>query len=401
VEIDLTAPGLWERNEFGEVFAWLRANEPVYRHEERDGPDFWVLSRYADVVHVYGDDELFSSRFGMRLDSNAEAVAAVEDRMLIVTDPPVHTRIRQLVGTGLGRAAMPRIEASVARVVSEVVCGAVERGELDFLDAAKKIPNYVVCDLMGMPREHWEWVGDTMTESFDAEGDEKIAADGELFLLFTELLMDRRENPGDDFISLIAQARRKDRGGEERQLSDEEIIVNCHGVLAGANETTRFVMSAGLLELAREPGHVEWLRSAGPRGIASTVEEMLRWATPAVHVLRTVTKDTEIGGVPIAAGDRVTLWNPSANHDETVFTDPDRFLPDRTPNKHVAFGIGQHFCIGARLGRMELAAFLRELLARVDRVELTGEPKYNSSNFTWGLIELPVRLVPRPSSCPP
>ncbi|MGB3438405.1 MAG: cytochrome P450 [Actinophytocola sp.] len=394
MEIDLTAPGLWERNEFGEVFAWLRANEPVYRHEERDGPGFWVLSRYADVVHVYGDDELFSSRFGMRLDSNAEAVAAVEDRMLIVTDPPVHTRIRQLVGAGLGRAAMPRIEASVSRVVSDVVGEAVERGELDFLDAAKKIPNYVVCDLMGMPREHWEWVGDTMTESFDADGDDKVAADGELFLLFTEMLMDRRENPGDDFISLIAQARRTDRGGEERQLTDEEIIVNCHGVLAGANETTRFVMSSGLLELAREPGHVDWLRAAGTRGITTTAEEMLRWATPAVHVLRTVTRDTEIGGVPIAAGDRVTLWNPSANFDETVFTDPDRFLPDRTPNKHLAFGIGQHFCIGARLGRMELAAFLREVLTRVDRIELTGEPRYNSSNFTWGLIELPVRLVP-------
>jgi cytochrome P450 len=392
VEIDLTDPGPWERNEFGEVLAWLRANEPVYRHEERNGPGFWALTRYADAVHVYGDDELFSSRYGMRLDSDPAAVAAVQGRMLIVTDPPVHTRIRQLVGSGLGRAAMPRIEASVRRVVSEVVADAVAQGELDFLDAAKKIPNYVVCDLMGLPREHWEWVGDTMTESFDATDEDKVAADGELFLLFTELLMDRRDNPGEDFISLIAQARRKDRTGAERQLTDEEIIVNCHGVLAGANETTRYVMSAGLLELARNPGHVDWLRGAGPAGITTTVEEMLRWATPAVHVLRTVTRDTEIGGVPIAAGDRVTVWNPAANRDGSVFASPDEFLPDRTPNKHLAFGIGQHFCIGARLGRMELAAFLRELLDRVTRIELTGEPRYNSSNFTWGLTSLPVRL---------
>lgn len=394
MEIDLTNPGIWERNEFGETLAWLRANEPVYRHEEKDGPGFWVLSRYADIVHMYGDDDLFSSRYGMRLDSDPDAVAAVQGRMLIVTDPPVHTRIRQLVGTGLGRAAMPRIEAAVGRVVSDVVADAVAEGELDFLTAAKKIPNYVVCDLMGLPREHWEWVGDTMTESFDATDEAKVAADGELFLLFTELLMERRDNPGDDFISLIAQARRRDRDGAERELTDEEIIVNCHGVLAGANETTRFVVSAGVLELAREPAHLAWLRTAGPTGIATTVEEMLRWATPAVHVLRTVTRDTEIGGVPIAAGDRVTAWNPSANRDESVFPDPDRFLPDRTPNKHVAFGIGQHFCIGARLGRMELAAFLNELLARVDHVELTGEPRYNSSNFTWGLTSLPVALVP-------
>lgn len=395
MEIDLTDPGIWERNEFTEVLAWLRNNEPVYWHEEPNGPGFWALTRYADVTHVYGDDELFSSRYGMRLESNADAVAAVQGRMLIVTDPPTHTRIRQLVGTGLGRAAMPRIEASVQKVVAEVVAGAVAEGELDFLSAAKKIPNYVVCDLLGLPREHWEWVGDTMTESFDATEEDKVAADGELFLLFTELLMDRRENPGDDFISIIAQARRKDRGGEERQLSDEEIIVNCHGVLAGANETTRYVMSSGLLELAREPAHWSWLNTAGQAGVTTTVEEMLRWATPAVHVLRTVTRDTEIGGVPIKEGDKVTAWNPAANHDESVFADPDRFLPDRTPNKHLAFGIGQHFCIGARLGRMELAAFLNELTARVDRVELTGEPRYNSSNFTWGLTSLPVRLVPR------
>jgi cytochrome P450 len=392
VEIDLTDPELWRRNEFGEVLAWLRRNEPVYWHEEKNGPGFWVLTRYADVAHVYGDDELFSSRYGMRLDSNPEAVAAVQGRMLIVTDPPAHTRIRQLVAAGLGRAAMPRIEASVQRVVSTVVADAVALGELDFLDAAKKIPNYVVCDLMGLPREHWEWVGDTMTESFDATEEDKLAADGELFLLFTELLLERRENPGDDFISMVAQARRRDRDGVERQLTDEEIIVNCHGVLAGANETTRYVMSAGLLELARSPSCVDWLRGAGPGGVATTVEEMLRWATPAVHVLRTVTRDTSIGGIRLADGDRVTAWNPSANRDESVFGSPDLFMPDRTPNRHLAFGVGQHFCIGARLGRMELAAFLRELLGRVTRIELTGEPRYNSSNFTWGLVSLPVRL---------
>jgi cytochrome P450 len=165
-------------------------------------------------------------------------------------------------------------------------------------------------------------------------------------------------------------------------------------VLAGANETTRYVMSGGLLEFAREPAHLDWLRTADDAGIACAVEEMLRWTTPAVHVLRTTTRDTEIGGVPIAAGDRVTAWNPAANRDPAVFPDPDRFQPGRTPNKHLAFGVGQHFCIGARIGRMELAAFLAELRAHVKTVELTGEPRYNSSNFTWGLTTLPVRLTP-------
>jgi cytochrome P450 len=393
VRIDLKDPGLFERDEFGEVFSWLRANEPVHWHEEKDGPGFWVLSRYTDIVHAYGDDDLFSSRFGMRLDSQPDAVSAVAGRMLIVTDPPEHAQLRQVVGRGFGRAAMPMIERVVREVASSVVSAAVEQGELDFLDVAKKIPNHVVCQLMGLPREHWEWVGDTTTEAFDAPDDEdRVLAYGELFLLFTELLMERRDDPGEDFISMIALAGESSRGG--RELTDEEVIFNCNGVLAGANETTRYSMAGAVLEFVRDPAHWHWLRTAGAAGIASAVEEILRWTCPGVHALRTVTRQTEIAGVPIKEGDRITMWNVSANRDETVFADPDRFRPDRAPNKHVTFGSGRHFCIGARVARLELTAFLTELLARVDRIELTGEPRFNSSNFTWGLRTLPVRLVP-------
>jgi len=394
MRIDLTDPQLFERDEFGKVLGWLRENEPVYRHDEPDGPGFWVLTRYADIVHAYGDDGLFSSRFGMRLDSSPEAVSAAAGRMLIVTDPPDHTQLRQVVGRGFGRSAMPRIEEVVRRVAAEVVAAGVARGELDFLDVAKRIPNQVVCELMGLPREHWEWIGDTTTEAFDApDEDDRVLAYGELFLLFTEILMDRRESPGDDFISMIAQARESPRGG--RELTDEEIIFNCNGVLAGANETTRYSMAGAVLEFVRDPAHWHWLRAAGPAAIPTAVEEILRWTCPGVHALRTVTRPTEIAGVPIAAGDRITLWNVSANRDETVFADPDSFQLDRTPNKHVTFGSGRHFCIGARVARLELIAFLTELLSRVDRVELTGEPRFNASNFTWGLRTLPVRLIPR------
>lgn len=390
MRIDLKDPGMFERDEFGEVLAWLRANEPVYWHEEPDGPGFWVLTRYADVVHAYSDDDLFSSRFGMRLDSQPEAVEAVAGRMLIVTDPPDHAELRQVVGRGFGRSAMPRIEEVVGRTVSTVVEAAVDAGELDFLDVAKQIPNHVVCELMGLPREHWEWVGDTTTEAFDApDADDRVLAYGELFLLFTELLMERRQDPGDDFISMIATE--SSRGG--RELTDEEVIFNCNGVLAGANETTRYSMAGAVLELVRDPAQWHWLRAAGPTGIAAAVEEILRWTCPGVHALRTVTRPTEIGGIPIAEGDRITMWNTAANRDESVFFDPDRFRPDRTPNKHVTFGSGRHFCIGARVARLELTAFLTELVSRVDRIELTGEPHFNSSNFTWGLRTLPIRLV--------
>jgi cytochrome P450 len=392
MRIDLTDPGLFERDEFGAVLAWLRENDPVHWHEEPDGPGFWVLTRYADIVHAYGDDGLFSSRFGMRLGSRPEAVSAVAGRMLIVADPPEHSELRQVVGRGFGRSAMPRIEEVVRRVAAEVVGAGVDSGELDFLDVAKRIPNQVVCELMGLPREHWEWVGDTTTDAFDApDEDDRLLAYGELFLLFTEILMERRESPGDDFISMIAQARESPRGG--RELSDEEIVFNCNGVLAGANETTRYSMAGAVLEFLREPAHWHRLREDGPAAIPAAVEEILRWTCPGVHALRTVMRPTEIAGVPIAEGDRITLWNTSANRDETVFAEPDRFRLDREPNRHVTFGSGRHYCIGARVARLELIAFLTELLSRVDHLELIGEPKFNASNFTWGLRTLPVRLA--------
>lgn len=396
MRIDLKDPGLFERNEFGPVMAWLRANEPVYWHPEPDGRGFWVITRYDDIMRAYGDDDLYSSRYGMRLDSTPEAVAAVSQKMMIVTDPPEHSRLRQVVGRGLGRSAMPRIEQVIRRIVADAVARAADQGDMDFLAVAKRIPNFVVCELMGIPREHWEWVGDTTTEAFDAAEDaDRVAAYSELFLLFTELLADRRAHPGPDFISLISQASPgsgKKSAGQE--LTDEEIVFNCNGVLAGANETTRYSMAGAVLEFATDPQCWQWLKDAGPSGVDSAVEEILRWTCPGVHALRTVTGDTEIAGVPIAAGDRVTLWNVSANRDESVFPDPDWFRLDRSPNRHMTLGSGRHFCIGARIARLELSSLLTELLARVDRFELTGTPRYNSSNFTWGLHTLPVRLVP-------
>jgi len=396
VRVDLKDPDLFERNAFWPVMAWLRENDPVHWHDEVDGPGFWAVTRHRDVVTVFGDDDLFSSRFGMRLDSRPEAVEAVSQQMLIVTDPPEHTRLRQVVGRGFGRSAMPRIERVVLRVVHDVVAEAVRAEKVDLVDIAAQIPNQVVCELMGIPLEHADWLGRVTTEAFDAaEEDDRVGAYSEIFLLFTELLMERREQPGDDFISQIATAQRAtEEKGVVRPLTDEEVVFNCIGVLAGANETTRYSMAGAVLELAQDPALWEWLRAAGDAALDPAVEEVLRWTCPGVHGMRTATRDTELGGAKIKAGDRVTVWNVSANRDESVFEEPDRFRLDRTQNRHVTFGSGRHFCIGARVARLELRAFLAELVAGVERIELTGEPRYNSSNFTWGLRTLPVHLVP-------
>ncbi len=396
MHVDLTDPALFAHNEFWPVLAWLRANDPVHRHPEPDGPGFWVVSRYHDIAAVYANHEVFSSRFGMRLDSNPDAVSMVSQRMLIVSDPPDHTDLKRVLSKAFGPSEVPRLQDVVRRVVRAVLAGAVEVGDLDFLTVAKQIPNHVVCALMGIPRADWEWVGDTTTEAFSADDDDvRGGAHGEIFLYFEDLLRQRREAPGDDFVSRIAhEERATDVPGERRRLTDEEIVFNCNGVLAGANETTRYSAAGAVLALAQNPDQWHTLRTAGAPGVPDAVEEVLRWTVPGMHAMRTALTPARIGDVRILPGDRVTLWNGSANRDEAVFTDPDSFRVDRTPNRHLTFGAGRHLCLGARLARIELTAFFAELIDRVEAIDLLGAPKYNSSNFTWGLRDLSVRLVP-------
>lgn len=395
MHIDLLDPEPFRRDDFWDTFAWLRANAPVHRHPEPGGDGFWVLSKHRDIVNVYADSDTFSSARGMRLGSEPAAVAAVTQRMLIVSDAPHHTRLKRALYQAFGPQQMPRLEALVVGVVADLVAEAAEAGELDFIDLAKQLPNRVVCAMMGIPRADWAWIGALTTDAFDSP-DETVRsnAHSEIFLYFIELLAERRARPGTDLVSQIAHDTLVDEGdGTERPLSDEEIVFNCNGVLSGANETTRYSAAGAVHMFARLPEQWELLRRLGPEGIAPAVEEILRWTTPGVHALRTALRDTEIAGTPVAAGDRVTLWNVSANRDEDVFTDPHAFRVDRRPNRHVAFGHGRHLCLGARLARFELGALLTEMLGALDGFELTGPALFNSSNFTWGITSLPVRLL--------
>ncbi|WP_406410591.1 cytochrome P450 [Streptomyces sp. NBC_01614] len=395
MQIDLLDPAPFARNDFWSTFTWLRANSPVHWHHEPGGDGFWVLSKHRDIMAVYADSDTFSSARGMRLGSDPAAVAAVSQRMLIVSDAPQHTRLKRALHQAFGPQQMPRLEALVEAVVGELVAEAAELADLDFIDLAKQLPNRVVCAMMGIPRADWAWIGALTTDAFDSP-DETVRsnAHSEIFLYFIELLGERRAHPGDDLVSYIAHDTLVDEGdGTERPLSDEEIVLNCNGVLSGANETTRYSAAGAVHMFAALPQQWELLRGLGPAGIAPAVEEILRWTTPGVHALRTAVRDTEIAGTRIAAGDRVTLWNVSANRDEDVFTDPHAFRIDRRPNRHVAFGHGRHLCLGARLARFELGALLTEMLATLDGFEPTGPAQFNSSNFTWGIKSLPVRLL--------
>ncbi|AVZ73086.1 cytochrome P450 [Streptomyces lunaelactis] len=395
MHIDLLDPAPFARGDFWETFTWLRANDPVHRHPEPEGEGFWALTKHRDITRVYADTETFSSASGMNLGSHPSAVAAVAQRMLIVSDAPQHTRLKRALHQAVGPQRMPYIEELVEKVVAELAEEALERGEFDFIDIAKQLPNRVVCALMGIPTRDWSWIGELTTDAFESEDErERSNANSEIFLYFMELLSERRARPGDDLISHIAHDTQVDEGGgEHRPLTDEEIVFNLSGILSGANETTRYSAAGAIHQFARN--HDQWrlLQGRGPEGIAPAVEEILRWTTPGVHAMRTVTRDTEINGVPIAKGERVTLWNISANRDEDLFTDPHTFQVARKPNRHIAFGHGRHLCLGAHMARFELAALLRALTGVLDGFEATGPALYNSSNFTWGIKSLPVRLL--------
>jgi cytochrome P450 len=216
-----------------------------------------------------------------------------------------------------------------------------------------------------------------------------LSARNEILLYFVDLAEDRRANPGDDVISMLAKVEL-----DGRPLTVEEIAVNCYSLLLGGDETSRISAICAVLALIEHPDQWEALRTGGV-AVDSAVEEVLRWATPGMHVARTARTDLDINGHRVGAGDIVTLWNVSANNDESIFDQPRRFHLSRSPNKHLSFGHGPHYCLGAFLGRAELHALLTALAARVGRMELCGSPRPIYSTFVSGYDSLPVRFERR------
>ncbi|MEU5222837.1 cytochrome P450 [Streptomyces toyocaensis] len=240
---------------------------------------------------------------------------------------------------------------------------------------------------MGLPRADWAWIGEKTTEAFESPSEvRRITANSEIFKYFYDLVRENRRTGANEFVSGLTA-----RAGSGSGLTDEELVFNFAGILAGGNETTRYTLAALTLELARHPD--QWRRIAeGEVDPSVATEEGLRWSVPGMHVMRTATEAVRVGDAEVAPGERVVTWIGSANRDPEVFDAPDVFDVGRTGNRHVSFGAGRHVCLGSRLARLEITAYLRALRGMVTSVELNGPPRYNGSNFTWGLNELPAVL---------
>jgi cytochrome P450 len=388
--IDLADPRLYEIGDPVSAWAYLRTHSPVYWNRDSNGGGFWAVTRYGDAVEVYKNTRSFSSQRGMRLGTEEGAASAAAGRMLIVTDPPRHAKIRQAMNAAFTPRMVARLETTMRQTMHDLLAAAVARRELDFVtEIAATLPVSVISDMMGVPREDWPLMVRLTSTAFGSTGAsemEKRQAHADIFLYYAELVERRRAEPGDDIVSALTKAV-----VDGQALTDEEIILNCDGLIIGGNETTRHASAAGMLAFIEKPE--AWARLADdPSLLDSAVEEVLRWTAPGLHVLRTAVEDVRVGGQLIRAGDAVTIWNPSANRDEDAFPCADEFDVSRTPNRHLTFGIGEHYCIGGALARLELRVLLEETLEHVESIELAGPVQRLRSNFMWGLTHMPIHI---------
>lgn len=373
--VDLADPDTYMHGVPHDVFAQLRAEEPVAWQRERQGRGFWAITRYHDVQAVLRNPAVFSSWRGGALlaDPPPEFLDKLREGMLN-RDPPDHTLLRGLVSRAFQPRRVAELEQRVAERARQVIDRLRGAGRCDFAtDVAGEMPLFVICEILGVPHEDRAALYALTTRMFGSEIADPAAAlrDGmaaanEMRAYGAALGRARRAAPTSDLISELLAAE-----VDGRRLSDGEFEAFFLLLFNAGSDTTRSLLCYGLDLLLDHPDAADRLR-ADPALLPDAIEEMLRFETPVIQFRRTATRDTELAGQRIAEGDKVVVFFPSANRDAAVFPDPDRFDIARSPNPHVAFGFGTHYCIGAPLARLESRYVFGELLARRGRLERAG-----------------------------
>jgi len=379
------------------TFRRLRAEAPVSWHEMPGDTGFWAITRYKDLFGVSLDQKTFSSaRAGVILRTWKEDEYEPQKGMLINLDPPEHTRYRRLVSMGFSGRTIRRLEEHVRSITTEIIDQVAHAGECEFVASiSAELPLRVIAELVGVPLEDrhrvLQWSNQMLAyddPEYQVDPDTPKMAAAELFMYANELAAERTAHPRDDLVSELMHAE-----VDGHRLSLEEFNSFFLLLLVAGNETTRNLVSGGLLGLLDHP-HERARLQANPALLPTAVEEMLRWVSPLNTFRRTATRDVELRGQMIREGDKVVLFYASANRDEEIFPDADRFDVGREPNEHLAFGIGPHFCLGANLARLEIRVMFEELLRRLPDIELAGPIERLRSNFINGIKRMPVRFTP-------
>jgi len=397
---------LFDQNGYASVgpphadFAQLRRECPVYWSAFEHG-GYWALLRYKDVFAASLDHKTFSTaERGAILKRYDPEEYQITKSLLINHDPPDHTKHRRLVSLGFSGKIIRNLEHHVREITTDILDQVAPLGACDFVQKIScELPLQVIVELVGVPAADRHRVLDwtNIMIAFDdpeygaASPEAGQMAAAELFMYANALAEEREKNPKDDLVSVLMHA---EVDGE--RLTRAAFSAFFMLLLVAGNETTRNLISGGMLALIEHPA--ERARLMADRALLPTaIEEMLRWVSPVNVFQRTALRDTEIGGQHIRAGDMVALFYASANRDEEIFEEPNRFDIARTPNDHLAFGIGPHYCLGANLARLEIRVMFEELLRRLPDIELAGEPERLRSYFINGIKRMPVRFTPRPA----
>lgn len=386
VRIDILDRDWYQRGPFAEL-AWIRANEPVYR----DVNGMWALTRLEDVRWAERQPQVFSSA------TNGSRPNGAPQPSMIDSDDPSHADQRRIVARGFTPRQMKAYEEHVREVSRRLVDSVIERGSCDVVeDIARPLPMTLIGEMLGAPEsdydrlQHWSDRMIAGSDKVEYVTDDVVNAAFEYYAYISEVMEERRRQPGDDLVSKFMHGGADGEGA----LDDAHVVGNALLLLVGGNETTRNVIVGGLEALIRRTEQFDWVRRS-PENLDTAIEEMLRWVTPIVNMSRTITTDVEVRGVTIPGGSQVLMHYMSANRDEEIFANSHDFDASRQPNPHIAFGWGPHLCLGATLARLELKSIYSEMFSRLTDFRFADsdfEPEYSHASFVRGIQSLPIEF---------
>ena len=387
-----------------EIWKRLRREDPVHRVENKVGVPYWAVTKHADVVEISKRPDRFLN--GPRLvisHENDEPPPDVFPPTLIQMDPPKHGVYRQLVSKRFTPRFLEKYHGEIEQIGREIVDTLGDEGECDFVrEVSAPLPIAVIAWMLGLPKSDWRLLFDWTNRVIGA-GDPEYQKPGktpnetareamtEVFFYFSKLVEEKRKKPADDLVTLFTRAE-----VDGKPLPPMDILAWCMIIVIAGNETTRNGTSGGMLAFVENQGELRRLQN-DPKLLPHAIEEVVRWTSPIIHFARTATEDYELRGKRIRKGDTVALFYPSANRDEEVFDEPYTFRIDRDPNRHIGFGIGEHFCLGSHLARLELSVAYKHLLPRVEAISLTGPVERLHSSLVGGIKHLPIRYKLRPA----
>jgi len=394
MQIDLLSPSTFVGGQPHDQFDWLRQNDPVHWHEEPGGRGFWAVTRFEDVWAVDRDFSNFSSEPTIMI---ADAPGGGNGglgpyKMMLMMDPPEHTGFRKLIRSEFTLPSARLRGERIAQLARQIVDSVIRKGECDFVaEVAGEMPSFVIAELMGLPLEdgrelykHTETIHTAPEALPPGAGAQAVGA---MFQYASQLIAEKRARPGDDLASRLLACE-----VDGRKLEDPEFLLFFLLLVDAGGDTTRNLLSGGLLALMAEPEKLTWLKADLPARLPAAREELLRWTSPVIYMRRTARHDVELAGAKIREGDKVVMYFGAANRDPAKFDRPDVLDLAREPNEHIAFGTGPHGCLGQHIARIEIDAMLAEVLTRMDGFELAAETEWLPSNFISGPKAMPIRF---------